>query len=153
MRIGVGSAERHSRLLERCLAHASSVACKANCSELAALVHMHAGRGKNTVTPCHCDKDIARCQTTIHSVCPGGALIGYAFGVATRYLLKYLQNRGAKPPQVSILRGKNLSIPRPSNLHDPLFPATQVSRISLRLQRWQPVLGQQTGLPCHSVQR
>lgn len=29
----------------------------------------------------------------------GGALIGYAFGVATRYLLKWLQNRGAKPPQ------------------------------------------------------
>jgi hypothetical protein len=30
----------------------------------------------------------------------GGALIGYAFGVATRYLLKWLQNHGAKPPQV-----------------------------------------------------
>lgn len=38
--------------------------------------------------------------TSAHAVRPGGALIGYAFGVATRWLLKWLQNHGAKPPQV-----------------------------------------------------
>ena len=30
----------------------------------------------------------------------GGGLIGYAFGVVTKWLLKLLQRRGAAPPQV-----------------------------------------------------
>jgi hypothetical protein len=51
---------------------------------------------------CRCAQLLV-CATGVISACadrPGGALIGYAFGVATRWLLKWLQNHGAKPPQV-----------------------------------------------------